>query len=168
MRKTDGLTTVLVKINERYHILKAVYNQRMKELFDILKKLNSNRNEENIKLAPFFQQKSYSCSEVLVQFQNWLDDIQGLEIVNGLEKKITDLRSHTKKESNTIEELQQLIKDCIKAQGNSILFESIEKDLKNQIQSLNKSFIYTNKQAEEIHLTLFSKRKLIDSLSEHL
>ena len=169
MRKSNGLTSVLVKINERYNVLKTAYNQRMNELIEMTSKLNSNTSEDSVKLAALLQQKIYSCSEIIIQFQSWLDDIQSLEIVDGLEKKLNILYTHTRNEFNTLEELQILVKDYLKTQiSDTPLIKEVQKTLKNMIKLLTDSKHNTNKQIEDIYSALFNKRKLIDSLSEHI
>ncbi|MEM2108880.1 MAG: hypothetical protein QW327_00080 [Candidatus Odinarchaeota archaeon] len=169
MRKSNGLTSVLVKINERYNVLKTAYNQRMDELLEMASKLNSNTGEESVKLAVLLQQKIYSCSEIIIQFQSWLDDIQSLEIVDGLEKKLKILYAHTRNEFSTLEEFQILVKDYLKTQiSDTPLIKDVQQTLKNMIKLLTDSKHYTNKQIEDVYSMLFNKRKLIDSLSEHI
>ncbi|MEM2907179.1 MAG: hypothetical protein QW739_03780, partial [Candidatus Odinarchaeota archaeon] len=120
-------------------------------------------------LAVLLQQKIYSCSEIIIQFQSWLDDIQSLEIVDGLEKKLNILYAHTRNEFSTLEELQILVKDYLKTQiSDTPLIKDVQKTLKNMIKLLTDSKHYTNKQIEDVYSVLFNKRKLIDSLSEHI
>ncbi len=169
MRKSEGLTAVLVKINERYNILKTSYNQRMSELFNVASELDSNKSGDIAKLVALLQQKIYLCSEIILQFQSWLDDVQSLEVINGLDKKLRILNSHIRNEVNKLDELQILVKDYFKTQiGENTLNNEIQKNLRNKIRMLAESKSETNKHIEEVYSIIFNKKNLLNSLSEHL
>ncbi len=141
----------------------------MKELFNIASELNSNKSDEVVKLAALLQQKIYLCSEIILQFQSWLDDIQSLEVINGLDKKLKNLHSHIKNEVSKLDVLQVLVKDYFKTQaGDSALNREIQKNLENEIKRLAESKNETTKKLDEIYSILFNKRNLLNSLSEHV
>ncbi|WEU40047.1 MAG: hypothetical protein OdinLCB4_006130 [Candidatus Odinarchaeum yellowstonii] len=169
MRKSEGLSSVLVKINERYNILKASYNQRMSELFNTANELDSNTGESAIKLAALLQHKIYLCSEIIMQFQNWLDDVQSLEVIDDIDKKLKILHSHIRNEVNKLDELQILVKDYFKTHmKENNLNSEVQKNLKNKIKMLAESKNETNKQLEEVYYLIFNKKNLLASLSEYV
>ncbi|MHA1754168.1 MAG: hypothetical protein ACTSYR_01465 [Candidatus Odinarchaeia archaeon] len=168
MRKTYGITIVLSKIKDRYQILSNVYSNNAKELLDIFNKLKNEGEGERIQLAEILQRKLYNYTELIIQLQNWLDDVQSLEISNGLETKINEIYEISKKEKQLIDELKILIKDYAKSIGNRDLSEEIKGKLDKKMKSLVKSVNDTLKKSNQLHKLIFSKQNLINSLSEHI
>ena len=168
MRKTDGLAVALTKIKERYRVISNAYNSRTDELENFLKKIKSEKTKERSEIAKLMDQKFYSCNEVLIQLQSWLDDVQSLEVINGLEKKLNDLYHQSKEELTLIEKLQYLAKDFLKIQENHIILKDIDKELTTKSTLFKKSVNQTRRQTDEINNILFNKNKLMESLSEHI